>query len=44
MVTTRYEAFAGADHFTVLDPLADPQSAMTQRVAELAHGVNSLSL
>jgi len=44
MVTTRCEAIAGADHFTVLDPLADPQSAMTQRVAELAHGVNSLSL
>ena len=44
MVATRYEAIAGADHFTVLDPLADPQSAMTQRVAELAHGVNSLSL
>ena len=42
--TTRYEAIAGADHFTVLDPLTNPESAMTQRVAELAHGVNSLSL
>jgi arylformamidase len=44
MVTTRYEAIAGTNHFTVLDPLADPQSAMTRRIVELAHGVNSLSL
>jgi arylformamidase len=34
--TTRYEEIAGANHFTVIDPLADPNSAMTQRVAELA--------
>jgi arylformamidase len=33
---TRYEEVAGANHFTVIDPLADPQSAMTRRVAELA--------
>jgi arylformamidase len=33
---TRYEEVSGANHFTVLDPLADPQSAMTRRVAELA--------
>lgn len=32
---TRYEAIAGANHFTVLGPLADPDSAMTARVAEL---------
>jgi arylformamidase len=34
---TRYEEVAGADHFTSLDPLSDPKSAMTSRVAELAH-------
>jgi arylformamidase len=33
---TRYEEIAGTNHFTVCDPLADPQSAMTARVAELA--------
>lgn len=33
---TRYEEIAGTNHFTVCDPLADPQSAMTSRVAELA--------
>ena len=34
---TRYEETAGMNHFTVLDALADPQSAMVTRVAELAH-------
>jgi arylformamidase len=33
-VTTRYEAPPG-NHFTVLDPLADPGSAMTKRLAGL---------
>ena len=33
---TRYEEVPGANHFTVIDPLADPRSAMTRRVAELA--------
>jgi arylformamidase len=33
---TRYEEIAGANHFTVVEPLADPQSPMTARVAELA--------
>jgi arylformamidase len=37
--TTRYEAIAGTNHFTVIDPLADPQSAMTARVVELAHAI-----
>ncbi len=32
----RYEEIAGTNHFTVIDPLSDPQSAMTARVAELA--------
>ncbi len=35
-VETRYGEIAGANHFTVVDPLSDPGSAMTQRVAELA--------
>lgn len=35
-VETRYEAFDGANHFTVLDPLTDADSAMTKRVVELA--------
>ena len=33
---TRYEAIAGTNHFTVIDALADPQSAMVGRLAELA--------
>lgn len=33
---TRYEALAGAHHYTVVDPLADANSAMTRRVVELA--------
>ena len=36
---TRYEEIAGTNHFTVIDPLADPQSAMTARVAELAQRI-----
>jgi arylformamidase len=35
-VETRYEAIAGANHFTVVDPLSDPASAMTARCAALA--------
>lgn len=38
---TRYEEIAGTNHFTVVDPLADPQSAMTARVVELAKSVGS---
>jgi arylformamidase len=33
---TRSGEIAGTNHFTVIDALADPQSAMTARVAELA--------
>lgn len=33
---TRYEALPGLNHFTVLDPLADPDSAMVRRIVELA--------
>jgi arylformamidase len=32
----RYEEVVGTNHFTVIDPLSDPQSAMTARVADLA--------
>jgi arylformamidase len=32
----RYEEIAGANHFTVLDRLTDPGSAMVARVAEIA--------
>ena len=35
-VETRYEAIPGLNHFTVCDPLADPNSAMTRRMVELA--------
>ncbi len=33
---TRYEEIAGTNHFTVIDALADPDSAMVARVARLA--------
>lgn len=35
-VETRYEALPGLNHFTVLDPLFDPESAMVARIAGLA--------
>jgi arylformamidase len=35
-VETRYEEIPGANHFTVIDPLSDPGSAMTARCAALA--------
>ena len=41
---TRYEAIPNANHFTVFDPLRDPDSAMTARVAELAKQVVELPL
>jgi arylformamidase len=37
-VATRYEAVAGANHFTVIAPLSDPDSAMTRRLVGLARG------
>ena len=44
MALTRYEAIAGTNHFTVIDPLSNPDSAMTARVTALAHSVNNLAL
>ena len=41
-VETRFEALRGANHFTVLAPLANPDSAVTRRLAELAVGGASL--
>ena len=35
-VRTRYESVPGANHFTVVAPLADPGSTMTRRLTELA--------
>ena len=37
-VATRFEAIAGANHFTVIAPLADPDSNMVRRLADLAQG------
>jgi arylformamidase len=38
---TRYEVIPDTNHFTVLDALADPQSAMVARLAELAQKVHA---
>ncbi|MDP2765129.1 MAG: alpha/beta hydrolase [Brevundimonas sp.] len=35
-VETLYEALPGLNHFTVLDPLFDPDSGMVRRIADLA--------
>ncbi|HET9688681.1 MAG TPA: alpha/beta hydrolase, partial [Pseudolabrys sp.] len=43
MVLTRYEEIAGTNHFTVVDPLGNPDSAMTARVAAMAHSVNNMA-
>lgn len=43
-VVTRYEEIAGANHFTVVDPLNDPGSAMTARVVQMAKQVAGMKL
>jgi arylformamidase len=35
-VETRYEAVPGMNHFTICDPMIDPDSSMTKRMVELA--------
>lgn len=40
----RYEVVPGANHFDIVDPLADPKSAMTRRVVELARQVQAQPL
>jgi arylformamidase len=42
MTQTRYEAIEGRNHFTVIDPLGDPASAMTARVVELTRQVQAM--
>ncbi len=37
-VQTRYEALPGLNHFTVLGPLLDADSALVKRIVELAKG------
>lgn len=44
MVETRYGEMPGANHFTVVDPLEDADSAMTKRVVELAEQVAAITL
>ncbi len=41
---TRYEEIAGANHFTVLDPLTDQNSAMTRRVVDLARQTQAIGI
>ena len=41
---TRYEEVAGANHFTVVDPLSESDSIMTARVVTLAGRVNAMAL
>ena len=44
MALTRYEEIAGTNHFTVIDPLANPGSPMAARVTALAYSVKSIAL
>ena len=41
-VTARYEAIPGMNHFTIVDSLSDPESAMTKRVVQLAEMVSAI--
>ena len=37
--TARYEEINGANHFTIIAPLTDPDSAMVERLTQLARGL-----
>lgn len=41
---TRYAEIPGADHFTVINPMSDPDSDMVKRVVELAQQVKAMPL
>jgi len=43
-VATRYEEIAGMNHFTIVDALSEPDSAMTRRVTELAQYTSVLEV
>lgn len=43
-VKTRYGEIEGANHFTVVEPLNDPNSAMSARLIELAKHVGAMKL
>ena len=43
-VAARYEEIAGMNHFTIVDALSEPGSAMTRRVAELAQFTSALAV
>src|SRR5476651_2447995 len=43
-VAARYEEIAGTNHFTIVDALSDPGSAMTRRVAELAQFTSAIAI
>jgi arylformamidase len=38
-VAARFFEVEGADHFTIVDPLSDPKSVMTERLVELARSI-----
>ncbi|HEU5018140.1 MAG TPA: alpha/beta hydrolase [Pseudolabrys sp.] len=44
LAQTRYEAVAGTNHYTVIGALADPSSAMTERVVELSRKTCAMML
>jgi len=43
-VAARYEEIVGMNHFTIVDELSEPDSAMTRRVTELAQYTSVLEV
>jgi arylformamidase len=43
-IAARYEAIPGMNHFTIVDALSEPDSAMTRRVTELAQYTSVLEV